>query len=103
MDAVRKNARIPAVLVGGPSALGDRADGSEWSFCAQGGGCFGPGDQGGRDVRAARQTAVAAGGLNVAFVAARRAHHSTSCWPPSMSKVPACIAIMDFRGPWGVD
>jgi len=28
------NARTPAVLVGGHSALGDRTDGSELSFCA---------------------------------------------------------------------
>ena len=56
-------------LGGGPSALGDRADSSELSFCAWSGGDLGRGGPCGGNVRAALRTAVVAGELGVAFVA----------------------------------
>ena len=57
---------ISAVLDGGPSAVGDRVDGSELSFCAWSGDGLGQGGPGGGDVCEASRTAVAAGELGVA-------------------------------------
>src|ERR1700739_2794516 len=49
------------------------------------------------DVHDALLTAVAVGGLNVAFVAVCHVHPSTSCWPPSMSKVAPVTAVLVMR------
>src|SRR5215831_5294093 len=77
--------------------VGDRAYGSELTFWAWSGGGVGRGDPRDRDVRAAYRTAVVAKELSVAFIAVSDAHPSTSCWPPSMSKVAPVTAVLVMR------